>query len=375
MKAIFQLLIDAGKLKKVMDETGKTIENLGAFGGWRNNIGNLNTAKGYKVNVTASSTLSLEGTPIQLPFDIALNAGWNIISYPSASIQDAKALVQSLIDAGKLKKVMDEAGKTIENLGAFGGWRNNIGNFIPGKGYKVNVTQNCILTIPAEGTKSANIVPEVLASSHFKTVFKGNGTDHMNIHLINLQVSGLQDGDEIGIYDGKLCVGSATIGVEQLIAGSISIPASASDNVGKMMNGFSVGHPITLKLFRNNQEYNTNVGTAYNPKNVFAIGESLFVVVNLGKSIEVNESNVKCYPNPFSEQVSINIQLPQPQELDVTIYDVNGKLVRNLFRGRTEENNTLIWNGRNNAGIKVVSGVYFVHVNQFVVKTIKREHE
>ena len=123
IKVLFQPLIDAGKLKKVMDEAGKTLENFGAFGGWKNNIGNLNTANGYKVNVSSAATHTLTGFAVQLPMDLTLNTGWNIISYPSGSTQDAKALVQSLIDAGKLKKVMDEAGKTIENFGAFGGWK------------------------------------------------------------------------------------------------------------------------------------------------------------------------------------------------------------------------------------------------------------
>ncbi|MDP2058801.1 MAG: hypothetical protein Q8J97_03610, partial [Flavobacteriaceae bacterium] len=232
MMDIFQTLIDAGKLKKVMDESGKTIENFGAFGGWKNNIGNLTATEGYKVNMIAGSTLSLQGTPVQLPLDINLNIGWNIIPYPCSSIQDAKVLVQSLIDAGKLKKVMDEAGKTIENFGAFGGWKNNIGNFTPGKGYKVNVLENCVLTIPADVLISAIMLPELLASEHFKPVFNGNGTEHMNIHLVNLPTSGLLAGDEIGIFDGKHCVGSATIGAEQLMAGNISIPASSNDDLG-----------------------------------------------------------------------------------------------------------------------------------------------
>jgi hypothetical protein len=57
-------------------------------------------------------------------------------------------LFQPLIDQNTLKKVMDESGKTIENFADFGGWKNNIGDMIPGKGYKVNVTSNCTLNIP-----------------------------------------------------------------------------------------------------------------------------------------------------------------------------------------------------------------------------------
>jgi len=374
LKDLFQPLIDAGKLKKVMDEAGKTLENLGAFGGWRNSIGNLNTAKGYKVNVTSSSTLSFEGTPVQLPYDMALNAGWNIISYPSTSIQDAKALVQSLIDAGKLKKVMDEAGKTIENLGAFGGWRNSIGNFIPGKGYKVNVTANCTLTIPAGGNKSAVVLPELLASEHFKPFFTGNGTDHMNIHLINLQNTGIQVGDEIGIFDGTLCVGSATVGAEQLMDGNISIPASCDDGLSRVSDGFAAGHPVKLKLFRNIKEYTLKIEPVLNSQNVFAKGESIFVQVGFDQATGLdelaNETTVKCYPNPFSDQINIEIVLQEPQKLEVRIYDVNGKLVRTLYKSKTEKRTNLIWDGKNDSGSEMAPGSYYLKVNSKVEKIV-----
>jgi hypothetical protein len=377
LKDLFQTLIDAGKLKKIMDESGKTIENFGAFGGWKNNIGNLNSAKGYKVNVTAASTLSLEGTPVPLPFDLALAAGWNIISYPSATAQDAKALVQSLIDAGKLKKVMDETGKTIENFGAFGGWKNNIGNFLPGKGYKVNVLENCILTIPANANKAAMIVPEVLASTHFTKAFTGNGTDHMNIHLVNLHSSGLQDGDEIGIYDGKLCVGSQMMGQEDMLSGVISIPASAYDELRTKIDGFTQGHSITLKLYRNNREYALKTVTLQNSQASFAKGESMIaqVIINQTTGVPVldNQVSVNCYPNPFSDQLTIEIQLPEAKNLEVAIYDINGKLVRNLYKGPAEEAGKLVWNGRDGRGVRMVPGTYILKVNEWVEKIILKE--
>jgi len=374
LKDLFQNLIDEAKLKKVMDEAGKTIENFGAFGGWKNNIGNLNTSKGYKVNVIASTTLSLLGTPVQLPLDIALNAGWNIISYPSANLQDAKTLFQSLIDAGKLRKVMDESGKTIENFGAFGGWKNNIGNFLPGKGYRVNVTTSCILTIPANATKALAVVPEVLASTHFAKAFVGNGTDHESINLVNLQTSGLQAGDEIGVFDGNLCVGSATISTEQLMAGNISIPASANDELNDDTNGFTSSHPITLKLFRNNEDYILKTKTLLNSQDVFEKGESMFAQVDVEQTTGFDElaqqTSVKCYPNPFSDQLTIEIQLPESQVLEVRIYDVNGKLVRNLYKGKAEKWKKLVWDGKNGNGATVVPGTYLVKTNEMVERIV-----
>ena len=375
LKVLFQSMIDAGSLKKVMDEAGKTIENFGAFGGWKNNIGNLNSAKGYKVNVTEASTLSLEGTPVPLPLDIALTTGWNIISYPSATAQDAKALVQTLIDAGKLKKVMDEAGKTIENFGAFGGWKNNIGDFMPGEGYKVNVLENCTLTIPANGTKSAIVVPEVLASTHFTKVYTGNGTDHTNINLVNLQASGLRAGDEIGIFDGKLCVGSATIGSEQLMDGSISIAASADDGLEEFLNGFVVGHRVNVKLYRDGQTYPLSL-TKLDGQDVFGKNASLFAQVSMVGATGIkdfdNEISFRCYPNPFSEQVTIEIQSASSEKLEVNIYDMDGKLVRKLYKGPAGKAEKLIWDGKNGNGARVVPGTYILKANERIEKIVFR---
>jgi hypothetical protein len=373
LKDIFQSLIDAGRLKKVMDEAGKTIENFGAYGGWKNNIGNLNTAKGYKVNVTAASTLSIEGIPVSLPFDIALNAGWNIISYPSATAQDAKALFQTLIETGKLKKVMDEAGKTIENFGAYGGWKNNIGNFLPGKGYKVNVTSNCTLTIPANGTKAAILVPEVLASTHFVKAYAGNGTDQMSINLINLQASGLQAGDEIGVFDDKLCVGSATVGSDQLMEGSISIPVSANDGLGESPNGFVVGNRVSFNLYRDGQTYPLTL-TKLEGSDIFDQNASLFAQVSIAGSTGIsaidNQINFRCYPNPFSEQITIEIQSTSSDKLEVNIYDMDGKLVRKLYSGKAQNQGVLVWDGRNDSGARVVQGTYLINANGRIEKVV-----
>jgi uncharacterized protein (TIGR02145 family) len=371
LKAIFQTLIDAGKLKKVMDEAGKTIENFGAFGGWKNNIGNINPTKGYKVNVTATSTLSMEGQPVTLPINIPLALGWNIISYPCPTAQDAKVLVQPLIDSGQLKKVMDEAGKTIENFGAFGGWKNNIGNFLPGKGYKVNVTAACTLSVAAPLNKSAVIVPDVLASAHFSKVFTGNGTDHFNVHLVELASSGLQAGDQIGIFDGNYCVGSATIGQDQLLTGSISIPASFNDEVTGKVNGFTVGHPVTLQLYRENQTYPLTPAKV-GGSDAFEKNGSLFLRVTASDlpaaKISVGADQVKCYPNPFADQLTIEIRLTEPKKLEVSIYDLNGKLVRSLFKGDAGTSETLIWDGTNGNGAKMGSGTYILKANGMIEK-------
>jgi hypothetical protein len=147
MKSIFQPLISDASLVKIQDETGFALENMGVFGGWQNNIGNIKATEGYKVKVTRNCQLVINGNPVSYPFKIPLRAGWNIIGYPRQTETDGLAVVQSLITRGKLIKVQDEKGFAIEDMGVFGGWQNNIGTFKPGKGYKIKVSAADTLTI------------------------------------------------------------------------------------------------------------------------------------------------------------------------------------------------------------------------------------
>ena len=373
LKDIFQPFIDSGNLKKIMDEAGRTLENFGIFGGWKNNIGNLTVTEGYKLNMVADATLSLEGSLVPLPLDIPLSAGWNIISYPCAISQDGKTLVQSLIDSGKIIKVMDESGKTIENFGIFGGWKNNIGNFTSGKGYKVNVASDCTLTISANPTKAAAYIPEVLASNHFIKVFDGNGTDHMNISLVDLQISGLQSGDEIGIFDGKYCVGSATIGIEQLKSGSISIPASANEGSGTSVNGFSIGNEIGLQLYRGNQSYKL-VGEVLAGSNSFEKNGSVFIKVSASDlpviQIDNDSDQFRCYPNPFRDELTVEIRNTKETIIEVAVFNLLGQKIKNLYKGLNNGELLLKWTGTNDSGHKVVPGVYLVKMNGQAIKIV-----
>ena len=376
LKNVFLTLINAGKLNKVMDETGKTMENFGTFGGWKNSIGNLMVTEGYMVNMLSPDKLSLTGNSVPLPLDIGLIAGWNIISYPYATMQDAKAMVQKLIDTGQLIKVMDESGKTIENFGAFGGWVNSIGNFVPGKGYKVNVTGNCILTFPSNATKALAIVPEIIPSTHFIKVFTGNGLDHMNINLVGLETSGLKVGDEIGIFDGSYCVGSATIGKDQLIAGIFNIPASSNENPAENINGFTTGHQVDLQLFRGDQSYKLDV-VKVGGSDTFEKNGSLFVKVQANglTSLRINhgENLFTVYPNPFTSQITIEVWNSERTDVDVAIYNELGQRIKNLFKGSNEGQLLLKWDGTNDSGHKVVPGIYLCRVNNETKKVFFKD--
>ena len=72
------------------------------------------------------------------------------------------------------------------------------------------------------------------------------------------------------------------------------------------------------------------------------------------------------YPNPFNPETWIPYQLAEAADVNVKIYDVGGRLVRTISVGfkpvgyyLTRERATY-WNGRNETGESVSSGVYFI---------------
>jgi hypothetical protein len=65
-------------------------------------------------------------------------------------------------------------------------------------------------------------------------------------------------------------------------------------------------------------------------------------------------------PNPFSPETRINFDLPQAGPAKLMIYSVNGRLIRRLVNDtRKAGRHTASWDGRDDAGEKVGSGIYF----------------
>ncbi len=69
------------------------------------------------------------------------------------------------------------------------------------------------------------------------------------------------------------------------------------------------------------------------------------------------------YPNPFNAGTTISYQLPNSEDVWLGIYDMNGKLVRVLEHGRRNPGHYQVqWNGLDNNGIPVSSGLYMVQI-------------
>ena len=71
------------------------------------------------------------------------------------------------------------------------------------------------------------------------------------------------------------------------------------------------------------------------------------------------------YPNPFNPETWIPYQLAESAEVTLTIYDMNGQLIRRLAVGHQaagmyqSRSRAVYWDGRNQLGESVASGLYF----------------
>jgi hypothetical protein len=69
------------------------------------------------------------------------------------------------------------------------------------------------------------------------------------------------------------------------------------------------------------------------------------------------------YPNPFNPTTTIEFSLEKKGAARLEIYNVAGQLVRTLVDGVKDAGpHRIVWDGRNNEGIKVASGIYLYRI-------------
>jgi hypothetical protein len=65
--------------------------------------------------------------------------------------------------------------------------------------------------------------------------------------------------------------------------------------------------------------------------------------------------------NPSSGDTRIGLALPHGTHTRVVVFDIAGRVVREVFDGwQTAGRHELTWDGRNNAGARVAAGIYVV---------------
>lgn len=90
-------------------------------------------------------------------------------------------------------------------------------------------------------------------------------------------------------------------------------------------------------------------------------------VDNIKKPLAIN-----CYPNPFTQEMVIEIANPTYKEVNVEIYSISGERIKSLVRAQKGANISLCWDGTDEREKQVPQGMYLLKVNEQTWKVIKR---
>jgi flagellar hook assembly protein FlgD len=70
-------------------------------------------------------------------------------------------------------------------------------------------------------------------------------------------------------------------------------------------------------------------------------------------------------PNPFGHRAELSYELPSGGTVGVRVFDASGRLIRTLVDSEYQAAGVrkVVWNGRDESGRPVASGVYFFRVD------------
>ena len=78
-------------------------------------------------------------------------------------------------------------------------------------------------------------------------------------------------------------------------------------------------------------------------------------------------------PNPFNPRTEVVFTLERPSKVSVTIFDLRGRHVRSLLtEPRPAGRHSVVWEGTDDRGASVASGVYFVRMDAGSYRSHKR---
>ena len=81
---------------------------------------------------------------------------------------------------------------------------------------------------------------------------------------------------------------------------------------------------------------------------------------NQNETPAVTSIEITNYPNPFNPDTKISFSLPEEQNIELIVYNLKGQKVKHLVSGQLSAGqHSVIWEGKNDNGKPVGSGLYF----------------
>jgi len=315
-----------------------------------NSIGDWNVLEGYKIKSSNVTTLVVGCQQVDpVANAIILPPGWSIIAYLRTTPLDAAAALAGI--AANALLVKNSLGSAY--IPAFG--INTIGDLMPGQGYQVKMNGLDTLTYAANDSTGKMSLAGNYSNPTEPTYFNifNKHTGHNSTIIVPASaVNGLQPGDEIGVFneDNQLSGSGVFEG------GNMAITVWGDDPTTAETEGLKVGDKLNYKIWRrHNGAFSSTFAYSWGPGQYENDGISLLKKLQPFPENNTTEPSINIYPNPFYDQIVIDLVTSKTETLNIAVFDIYGK--------RIMENRTNITKGLNSKKLDLSglsSGVHFV---------------
>jgi subtilisin family serine protease len=99
------------------------------------------------------------------------------------------------------------------------------------------------------------------------------------------------------------------------------------------------------------------------------LDSACFMSVGIDPELPSKILNVKAFPNPFHNGLTIELEMEQAENVELMIFDLMGRLVFQQKQESVFYTNQFYWDGQNMQGAKVSDGLYFARLkvgNEFM---------
>lgn len=309
-----------------------------------NTLTQLQDCKGYYVKVTASCTLTVEGSAIDLAAPINLASGWNLTAYTPQASQAVVTALNSI--AENLVQVKGLEGIYIPN-NPF----NTLTSMSPGKCYWINLSTADQLTYPLPAKNNTIAENSQIASPW------GNPNIKTDSEVIMAKIIGnAKENDVLAAFVGDELRGISIIKEIDGIQGALLQVFTETQN-----------EEICFKLYQPNTKLIQSFSTTINSEPGSTQGsyaDNKFFTIHLSdaNSTPVLGTNLtNAYPNPFNPSTTISFSIGKNAgQLNLEIFNIRGQKVRTLIASQLEQGQyKVVWDGLDDNDRNASSGVYF----------------
>lgn len=212
------------------------------------------------------------------------------------------------------------------------------------------------------GQSSVNRMTPTLSNASLMemSIYFTGSNNGINTYIpVVLQNNGGQPGNNYVTIPGKTA--STVSGWDATDLSSFNITVNGDFFVGIKYDGN--GRPtFGYDPVNNGRAWDFN-GSAWSQWNetyfVRATIQTTTSIVEIENSVPKDFVLYPNYPNPFNPSTTIKFALPKEEYTEVTVYDIAGKEVAKLVQNNLNSGTyTVSWNGKNNSGLTVSSGIY-----------------